>query len=92
MAMPSVRTTTYTYPWAELDAMTNFYGGKRCVISLMRTYVEWSHTLDAALESSNECVSQSLILSCAMTLKMYLLAFKNAYAQTASGSISPTCC
>ncbi|KAF8334439.1 hypothetical protein F5887DRAFT_1273589 [Amanita rubescens] len=58
MTIPSVQTTTHTYPQAELDAMTNFYGGKRCVISLMRTWVEWSHTLDAALESSDERLSQ----------------------------------
>ena len=140
MTIPSVQTTIHSYPQSELDAMTNFYGGQRCVISLMFRNVEWSHTLDAVEHSSerqletmlnqkrvrewivgpdnsfkpectdielaywdsgdvpqplhpcNERVSQSLILSCAVTLKVYLLAFANAYARTASGSTSPTCC
>ena len=132
MTIPSVQTTAHTYPHAEIVAMTNFYGGKKCVISLMSGSVEWSHILDAVERSSerqlamlnpkrirewfvgpdnsfkrmatywdsgdvprplhpcNERASESLILSCAMTLKVYLLAFANAYAQTASGSTSPT--
>ncbi|KAM6492021.1 hypothetical protein JOM56_011745 [Amanita muscaria] len=64
MANPSIRTTT-PYPQIELDAMTNFYDGKRCVIQLMPDGVEWSHTLDAALQPCNRRASQSLILSCA---------------------------
>ncbi|KAF8334436.1 hypothetical protein F5887DRAFT_1139377 [Amanita rubescens] len=52
MTIPSVQTTTHTYPHAEIDAMTNFYGGKKCVISLMSGSVEWSHILDAVDRSS----------------------------------------
>ncbi len=91
MTFPSLRTRTHAYPQVEIDAMINFYGGKKCVVSLMTGSVEWFHTLDAALEPCNDRVSQPLILSCAVTLKMYLLAFTNAYAQSASGSASPTC-
>ena len=91
MVMPSVRTNAHSYPQAEINAMTTFYGGKKCVIELMSGGTQWSHILDTALEPSNKRVSQSLILSRAMTLKMYLLAFTNAYAPAASGSISRTC-
>ncbi|KAM6499398.1 hypothetical protein JOM56_004906 [Amanita muscaria] len=50
MALPSVRTVTHTYPQAEINAMTNFYGGKRCVI-----------TLNALLQPCNERLSQMLM-------------------------------
>ena len=89
--MASVRTATHSYPLAEIDAMNTFYDGKKCVIESLFGGVEWSHVLDAALGPSNKRVSQSLILSCAMTLKMTLLAFTNAHPQLASGSISQTC-
>ena len=62
MTIPSIRTTTHIYPQSELDAMRDFYHGKRCVITLVLEGVEWSHTLDAALEPGNHRVSQSLIL------------------------------
>ena len=78
MTTPSVRTPTHSYPQDELDEMTNYYGGKRCVVTLMLGSVEWSHTLDANPESSNMRVSPYLILSCAMMLKMCPLAFTNA--------------
>ena len=38
--------------------MKNFYGGKKCVITLKMRNVHWSHILDAALDPSNERVSQ----------------------------------
>jgi len=31
--------------------MREFYSGKRCVIDNMLPHVDWSHILDAALES-----------------------------------------
>ena len=70
--------------------MSGFYGGKRCVITKVLRHVEWSHLLDAALESSNTHVSRSFIISCTMILKMRLLACRNGYPQIASESISPT--
>ncbi|KAF8333696.1 hypothetical protein F5887DRAFT_1259663 [Amanita rubescens] len=60
MTTPSVRTITHVYPQSELDAMTNFYDGKRCVITLVLEGVEWSHTLDATLHPSNRRLSQML--------------------------------
>ncbi|KAK2462053.1 hypothetical protein APHAL10511_006516 [Amanita phalloides] len=50
---PSVRTVTHVYPQEELNAMRAFYGGKCCVITQNTTGIQWSHMLDAALESSN---------------------------------------
>jgi len=59
MATPMVRTATHEYPQEELEAMINFYGNKRCLISQMLVSVEWSHIMDAALvETSNPRVGQ----------------------------------
>ena len=61
MTTPMVSTTTHKYPQEELEAMINFYGNKRCLISQMLVSVEWSHILDIALvETSNPRVSHFL--------------------------------
>jgi hypothetical protein len=80
--MASVRTVTHTYPQEEVNAMTDFYGGKRCVISLTLPGVHWGHTLDAALGLSNTRASQYPV-SCTIMLTMCPLAFSNAYPQSA---------
>ena len=59
MMIPMVQTTTHDYPREELDAMSKFYGGKRCVIQRMLNVVEWAHILDTSIGSLNGCVSQS---------------------------------
>jgi len=59
MATPTVRTIAHSYPQEELDAMKNFYGGKRCVITKVLHSVQWSHTLEA-LEPSNMRLSEML--------------------------------
>ena len=58
---PSVRTSTHRYPQEELDAMSQFYGGKRCIVRRLLEAPDWAHMLDAALLPSNERVCQSLI-------------------------------
>ncbi|KAJ7292860.1 hypothetical protein C8J57DRAFT_1267330, partial [Mycena rebaudengoi] len=48
----SQRTRTHYYPAEEVTAMQNKYGGKRCIYSQRDAAVEWSHQLDAALDST----------------------------------------
>ena len=60
MTTPSPRTVTHYYPPVEVDAMVKFYGGKNVP---SRTTFGRSHTLDAALQSSNTRVSQYPIVS-----------------------------
>ena len=50
------RTTTHEYPSEELRAMTDFYGGKACVLMYNEQMVEWAHILNAALEPFNKRV------------------------------------
>ena len=52
------------YPQEEIDAMMDFYDGKKCVISLLTGSTQWSHILDAALQPSNERVSISHLILC----------------------------
>ena len=59
MANRSVRTTTHYYPAEEIDAMTAFYQGKKCVVTRNQEVADWAHMLDAALETSNTRVRQA---------------------------------
>ncbi len=49
--MPTIRTTAHSYPQEEVTAMTRFYHGKRCVVTLVDV-AQWAHILDAAPSSS----------------------------------------
>jgi hypothetical protein len=71
------RTTTHAYPREEIRAMTEFYGGKTCVLTHNRETVHWAHMLDAALSSSNQRVRDTfhLQISSLLTLKMQLISF-----------------
>ena len=90
MTISTVQTTTHDYLRDELDAIIDFYGGKRCFVQKMLGSVEWSLILDTSIESCNGRVSQYLIISCTMLLKMRPLALRNAYTQIVSRSTSPT--
>jgi hypothetical protein len=70
------RTTTHAYPREEIRAMTEFYGGKTCVLTRNRLTVHWAHMLDAALSTSNQGVHTfHLQLSSMLTLKIQLISF-----------------
>ena len=80
--METIRTTTHEYPREELNAMFEFYGGKRCVIQRSQSAVEFAHVLDAALESSNLQVESIFLISFSVADQMCLLAFCNAGKKT----------
>lgn len=64
MSVSYLRTQTHEYPGQEVWAMEAFYDGKRWVITLGRSGVQWSHSLNAALSESQDrvCVFQSTLL------------------------------
>ena len=57
MSTPTIRTNTHYYPQEELQTMLEFYRGFRCIITNSPSVaVQWSHMLDAALNTSNDQV------------------------------------
>ena len=75
MTNSNVQTAMHNYPQEEIDAMTLFYGGKRCVTQRTLPATQWAHVLDAALDPSNARVCQSISLA---VLIMHRLALNDA--------------
>ena len=61
--MSTIRSTGHDYPREEINAMLEFYGSKKCIISKSTNSVQWAHIMDAALGTSDAHVISFLIFS-----------------------------
>lgn len=50
--MSTIRTATHDHPREEINAMTEFYQGKICIITKLTRNVQWAYVMDAALPAS----------------------------------------